>query len=110
MAEHVYPVEMTAVDGTRLRLKWNDGHESVYPPAYLRFYCSCAHCVNETTGVRAIREKDIPANIHPLEAVPVGRYAVQIKWSDGHSTGIYSFEHLRRICPCTACRERAAPP
>ena len=34
---------------------------------------------------------------------PVGSYAVRIYWNDGHSSGIYSFEHLRRICPCEVC-------
>jgi DUF971 family protein len=35
---------------------------------------------------------------------PVGAYAVQIVWSDGHDTGIYSFETLRQACECAACR------
>ncbi len=34
---------------------------------------------------------------------PVGNYAVRIVWSDGHSSGIYSFEHLRSVCPCPQC-------
>jgi DUF971 family protein len=34
----------------------------------------------------------------------VGNYAIRIMWSDGHSTGIYSFEHFRKICPCPECR------
>lgn len=39
----------------------------------------------------------------PLRAELVGRYALQIFWSDGHSTGIYTFPYLREICPCEAC-------
>jgi len=39
-----------------------------------------------------------------LEAEAVGSYAIRISWSDGHNTGIYSFDHFRRICPCDACR------
>jgi DUF971 family protein len=38
--------------------------------------------------------------------VPVGAYAVQIVWSDGHDTGIYAFESLRGSCPCPDCRAR----
>jgi DUF971 family protein len=34
---------------------------------------------------------------------PAGNYAVRIAWSDGHSSGIYSWDHLRKICPCSAC-------
>jgi len=33
----------------------------------------------------------------------VGSYAIRIRWSDGHGTGIYSYDHLRSICPCPAC-------
>jgi len=36
-------------------------------------------------------------------ATPVGQYAIQLSFSDGHSTGIYSYEHLRTICPCAEC-------
>ena len=37
-------------------------------------------------------------------ATAVGNYAIQIEFSDSHATGIYSFEHLREICPCEACK------
>jgi DUF971 family protein len=40
-----------------------------------------------------------------MSVEPVGNYAIRIVWSDGHSTGIYSFEHFRRICPCEECRK-----
>jgi DUF971 family protein len=44
-----------------------------------------------------------------MESVePVGHYAVRIHWNDGHSTGIYSFDHLRKICPCPECRTHVA--
>jgi DUF971 family protein len=33
----------------------------------------------------------------------VGSYAISISFTDGHSTGIYSYEHLRAICPCSEC-------
>jgi DUF971 family protein len=33
----------------------------------------------------------------------VGRYAIRIRWSDGHGTGIYTFQRLREWCPCEAC-------
>jgi DUF971 family protein len=40
-----------------------------------------------------------------LAAEPVGNYAIRINWSDGHNTGIYSWEHLRRICQCEECKK-----
>jgi DUF971 family protein len=36
----------------------------------------------------------------------VGSYAIRVYWNDGHSSGIYSFDHLRRICPCAECRAK----
>ena len=41
---------------------------------------------------------------------PVGSYALRIEWSDGHNTGLYSYDHLRHICPCPICRNTAQPP
>jgi DUF971 family protein len=38
---------------------------------------------------------------------PVGNYAFRINWSDGHSSGIYSYDRFRKICPCAACRAQA---
>ncbi len=42
--------------------------------------------------------------VRGVQAQPVGHYAVQFAFSDGHTTGIYSFEYFREICPCTDCR------
>ena len=36
-------------------------------------------------------------------AKAIGNYALQIDFTDGHTTGIYSFEYLRTICPCEEC-------
>ena len=36
-------------------------------------------------------------------AAAVGNYAIQVEFSDGHATGIYSFDALREMCPCEAC-------
>jgi DUF971 family protein len=41
-----------------------------------------------------------------LNIEEVGAYAIRIDWSDGHNTGIYSFDHLRSICPCAECQAR----
>jgi len=74
---------------------------------YLRLKCPCAVC----RGHRPFNyeEKlDLPSFQEgpPLEIVrsePVVRYALQFTFSDGHDTGIYTFEHLRKICPCPDC-------
>ena len=43
-----------------------------------------------------------------LNVEAVGHYAIKIDWSDGHNTGIYSFDHLRKICPCASARVSTA--
>ena len=49
----------------------------------------------------------IPADIRVDAVKPVGRYGLQINWSDGHSTGIYTFDRLRPMCECGTCRAAA---
>ncbi len=49
----------------------------------------------------------IPQDIRALKIAPVGQYGIHIDWSDGHTTGIYAFDLLRKMCPCTVCM--AAP-
>ncbi|HSG49085.1 MAG TPA: DUF971 domain-containing protein [Longimicrobiales bacterium] len=84
-------------DGTRLRIVWADGEFSEYEPRDLRIRCPCAGCVEEMTGRRILVPEMVPADIHPTAIHYVGRYALQFVWSDGHSTGIYPYEFLRRI-------------
>lgn len=84
-------------DGTHLRIRWADGHVSEYHPRTLRLRCPCAGCVDEMTGERILTPAMVPENVHPTAIHHVGRYALQFQWSDGHSTGIYPFDYLRRL-------------
>jgi ATP-binding protein involved in chromosome partitioning len=63
----------------------------------IRLACECAHCVDEWTGEKQLDPADVPADVHPLRIEPVGRYAIQFEWSDGHSSGIYPFRRLRAL-------------
>jgi len=96
---HIGPTE----DGTALRIEWEDGHRSTYIPRQLRMACPCAGCVDEMTGRRTLTEAMVPEAIYPTSIEYVGRYALQFHWSDGHNTGFYPFDMLRRICPCSDC-------
>ena len=82
---------------SELEIGWSDGRESRYPVRQLRLACSCAHCVDEWTGEGRLDPTTVPDDVRPLKIQPVGRYAIQIDWSDGHSTGIYSFRQLRAL-------------
>lgn len=96
--------EKTEVREDGLSIKWDDGHESFFPFRYLRGNCPCAVCVNEITKVRVVTEKDVPEDVRILDTDKIGNYAVTFLWSDNHYTGIYSFELLRKLCPCEKCR------
>jgi DUF971 family protein len=87
-----------------LEIVWSDRHVSRYPVAYLRRACRCASCIDEWTGERLLEPGKVSEDVKPVLIEPVGRYAIHIAWSDGHTSGIYSFEHLRAICPCSQCR------
>ena len=84
-------------DGAKLRITWKDGVVSEYVPRYLRLLCPCAGCVDEMTGERTLQPGMIDEGVYPAEIHYVGRYAIQCMWSDGHSTGIYTFEYLREL-------------
>lgn len=78
-------------------IEWSDGHVSRYEVRALRLACACARCVDEWTGEERIDDASVPADVRPRKVRPVGRYAIQIDWSDGHDTGIYPFERLREL-------------
>lgn len=80
-----------------LGIHWQDGHESHYDVRELRLACGCAHCVDEWTGEGRLDRTAVPDDVKPLEIRPVGRYAIQIDWSDGHTSGIYPFRRLREM-------------
>jgi DUF971 family protein len=86
-----------------LSILWDDGHRAVYPPRELRLACKCALCEDEWSGERRLSPDAVAADIRLLETKPVGRYGLQLTWSDGHNTGIYTFDRLREICRCPDC-------
>ena len=99
-ASTAVPVEIGRADQHDVKITWQDGHVSVYPARALRLKCPCAGCVDEVTGIVRVIATSVPEDVHPLKIEPIGRYAITPHWSDGHHTGIYSFELLRALCPC----------
>jgi DUF971 family protein len=101
--ERATPAEIRKKGGERVTIRWADAHVSTYEARYLRGRCPCAQCVSETSGVRLVHEEHIDPSVAIAAARTVGNYALHFDWSDGHTTGIYSFDYLRRICPCAPC-------
>ena len=64
----------------------------------LRRECPCAQCVNEWSGERTLKPESIADDIEIADLTTIGRYALNFRWSDGHETGIYSFQYLRDLC------------
>ncbi len=80
---------------------FSDGLSARIPFQTLRWLCPCAMCVDEMTGVRILQRDQVAADIAPATLEPAGNYAVRIAWSDGHTTGIYTWDRLHDL---------AAPP
>jgi DUF971 family protein len=94
-------------DEAHLRIVWGDGLVAEYVPREIRLLCPCAGCVDETSGARTLRPEAVAADVYPVAIHYVGRYALQFVWSDGHSTGIYTYEYLREIADAGGAAARA---
>jgi len=114
--EQVEPlkVKVHQTEGTGVDIAWKDGHQSSWTFAWLRAACPCATCVDEREGAglnpgetkAAAPSGPLPmfkAPPRPTEVTPVGHYAVRFSWNDGHASGIYSWDYLRRVCQCAEC-------
>lgn len=95
-----YPAEIRKKGGGKMLIAWEDGHKSEYTFQWLRQHCPCALCINEITGEKMLDPKSVPERLQGLKAELVGNYALRFDFSDGHNTGIFTFELLRKICPC----------
>jgi DUF971 family protein len=80
-----------------LELTWTGGRVNRLPYRYLRSECPCASCRNEWTGERILDPQTIPRDLKLEGMEPVGNYAVRLAWSDGHGSGLYTWETLRRL-------------
>jgi len=106
-------VRVLLTEGKGVEIDWNDGHHSAWNFAWLREACPCATCVEERKqqGRKPGEAKPKATDLLPMyvpppkpsSVQPVGRYALQFNWLDGHTGGIYSWEHLRRSCQCAEC-------
>lgn len=80
-----------------LELTWVDDEVDRLPYRYLRAECPCASCIDEWTGERTLDPQSIRADLKLEGMEAIGNYAVRLGWSDGHSSGLYTWENLRRL-------------
>lgn len=99
------PIKVKRVSATALQIEWDDGHKSHHTTEVLRNNCPCASCkADADSGEPRVLLPILVPGKYELRAVqPVGSYALQLTWGDGHMTGIYTYEHLREICECEEC-------
>ena len=83
-------------DDHQVVLKWSETEQTAYPARDLRLACQCAQCRNEMTGELMLDPQTIPDDIKPVSISLVGGYGFRVNWSDGHDTGIYTYEMLVR--------------
>jgi prepilin-type processing-associated H-X9-DG protein len=105
-------VKIHVKTGTGVDILWADGHSSHFDFPFLRDSCPCATCNDErakkesSAGINQSASPLLPMykpKARAQAAAQVGNYAIQISFNDGHSTGIFSYDYLRTLCPCEAC-------
>ncbi len=88
-------------DKSKLFIKWSDESETEISLRYLRDECPCANCKGETVLLKTYRPPkqniETPEMYKIKNIETVGGYAIQITWKDGHNTGIYSWEYLKKL-------------
>ncbi|CAN5250512.1 DUF971 domain-containing protein [soil metagenome] len=89
-------------EGEGLRIDWSDGASTFATWRVIRNACPCATCNDErskpSNPFRILSEREVAAGApEPVAMKPVGHYAYQITWNDGHGAGIYTLESLRTL-------------
>jgi len=92
------PVKIEPFNQWEIYFSWNDGTAYSLSSQELRFQCPCAGCVDEHTGQRILKRESIASDIKPTGMAVIGRYALQISWSDKHQTGMYHFDRVYELC------------
>jgi DUF971 family protein len=101
MANDLKPISLKR-EGDGLKIAWSDGADSFVSWRTLRANCPCASCIEERAKppdpFRILSPQEMQAGEPaPVSMKPVGHYAYQITWNDGHATGIYPVELLRKL-------------
>jgi len=94
MSADTTPTHIAAPHGSKVtEITWADGKRCAYPNEILRGFCPCATCQGHGGTIDFIEG----GNTDLRDLKPVGHYALNLVWGDGHDTGIYSFTYLRDL-------------
>jgi DUF971 family protein len=93
----IEPTQIAEESDREISIIWNDGVVTKHVAPQLRRACPCASCVNEWTGEKTLDDGAVPEDLTIGSTSVVGRYALNFHFSDGHDTGIFSFQYLRKL-------------
>jgi len=93
----ITPIGFQQRDARTLSILWEDGQRHDFDVRDLRLACHCAQCIEEMSGRPLLNPESVRQDVAPRTITSVGHYAITFNWSDGHSTGIYNFEYLRKL-------------
>lgn len=91
------PIGLRRHDPRTLAVLWEDGHCDHFDVRELRLNCHCALCIEEMSGRKLLDPLKVRADVRPRTISSIGNYAIGINWSDGHNSGLDSFDHLRSL-------------
>lgn len=84
-------------DNYTFSIQWNDGLTQDFRLCDLQRNCPCAHCADEITGRCLLDPKTVSDDVKAIAIRSIGRYGLRIQFTSGCSTGIYSFDRLRKM-------------
>ena len=93
-------LKQIAAIGDELALAWTDGEETYLPCELLRRACPCASCQGEPDALGRVVRPQVeygPGSFALQRYEVIGGYALQLFWTDGHNSGIYAYDYLRRL-------------
>jgi ATP-binding protein involved in chromosome partitioning len=91
------PRSVVKKNARNLEIQWSDGEASTLDVVQLRRACVCAHCVDELTREAILKPEEVAETVRPVKVRNLGRYALVVDWTDGHSSSIYSWDLLREL-------------
>lgn len=102
MENHIQVKKIWQENERQLGIIWTDDRKDIFDVVMLRRKCPCALCIDEWTHEPKLKPEDVPETLRPLLIQSVGRYALNIHFDDGHTTGIYTFTYLRELAEGSA--------
>ncbi len=97
-SEHAPPRSVDVDRAMGVTLEWEDGESTRLDLEPLRQRCPCAACrTRRESGQEVWPSPSSPRPLRIVDAEVVGGWGLGITWNDGHRTGIYSWELLRRL-------------